>query len=161
QNIVIGGAAGALPPVIGWAAVTGSVSIESLVLFGIIFLWTPPHFWALALYKSDDYARAKIPMLPVVAGPVATKRQILIYAVVMALFAMTPFVLGFAGIAYAVVAAVTGIAFVALAWRVFRSEANPAGERACRELFGFSILYLLLLFAVLLVEATGFVGGAA
>ncbi|SDB28493.1 heme o synthase [Bauldia litoralis] len=161
QNIVIGGAAGALPPVIGWAAVTGTVSIESLVLFAIIFLWTPPHFWALSLYKTEDYRRAGVPMLPVVAGAAATRRQILAYSVVMALAAMAPFVLGFAGIAYAVIAGVSGIAFVGLALRVYRSEANPAGERAARDLFAFSILYLFVLFAVLLVEALGFGGGLA
>ncbi|MEQ8700140.1 MAG: heme o synthase, partial [Bauldia litoralis] len=161
QNIVIGGAAGALPPVIGWAAVTGTVSLESLVLFAIIFLWTPPHFWALSLYKTEDYRRAGVPMLPVVAGAAATRRQILAYSVVMALAAMAPFVLGFAGIAYAVIAGVSGIAFVGLALRVYRSEANPAGERAARDLFAFSILYLFVLFAVLLVEALGFGGGLA
>ncbi|MEQ9692483.1 MAG: UbiA family prenyltransferase, partial [Bauldia litoralis] len=127
----------------------------------IIFLWTPPHFWALSLYKTEDYRRAGVPMLPVVAGAAATRRQILAYSVVMALAAMAPFVLGFAGIAYAVIAGVSGIAFVGLALRVYRSEANPAGERAARDLFAFSILYLFVLFAVLLVEALGFGGGLA
>jgi protoheme IX farnesyltransferase len=135
--------------------------MESLVLFAIIFLWTPPHFWALSLYKTEDYKRAGIPMLPVVAGAAATRRQILIYAVVMALAAMAPFALGFAGVIYAGVAAVTGIAFVGLALRVYRSEANAAGERAARDLFAYSILYLFLLFAILLAEASGFGGGLA
>ena len=158
QNIVIGGAAGALPPVIGWAAVTGGVGIESLVLFAIIFLWTPPHFWALSLYRADDYRRAGVPMLPVVAGPAATRRQILIYSVVLSIAALAPFALGFAGPTYLVVAAVAGAGFVGLAVRVYRSEANAAGERAARDLFAYSVLYLFLLFAVLLGEAIA--GGA-
>ena len=153
QNIVIGGAAGALPPVIGWAAVTGTVSVESLVLFAIIFLWTPPHFWALSLYRADDYERAGVPMLPVVAGAAATRRQILIYSVVLAVAAMAPFVLGFGGRLYGAVAAVTGVIFVAFAVRVFRSRDDQAGESAARNLFAYSILYLFLLFAVLLAEA--------
>jgi heme o synthase len=158
QNIVIGGAAGALPPVIGWAAVTGSVSVESLVLFAIIFLWTPPHFWALSLYRADDYRRAGVPMLPVVAGPAATRRQILIYSVVMSIAALAPYALGFAGLAYLGVAAVAGAGFVGCAVRVYRSEANAAGERTARDLFAYSVLYLFLLFAVLLGEAIA--GGA-
>jgi len=153
QNIVIGGAAGALPPVIGWAAVTGGVGVESLVLFAIIFLWTPPHFWALSLYRADDYRRAGVPMLPVVAGAAATRRQILIYSVILSIAALAPFALGFAGLAYLAVAAVTGAGFVGLAVRVYRSEANSAGERAARNLFAYSVLYLFLLFAVLLGEA--------
>jgi heme o synthase len=160
QNIVIGGAAGALPPVIGWAAVTGGVGFESLVLFAIIFLWTPPHFWALSLYRSDDYKRAGVPMLPVVAGPAATRRHILIYSVVLAVAGLAPFALGFAGPIYAAVVSVAGVAFVGLAVRVYRSRADAAGERAARDLFAYSVLYLFLLFAVLLAEAIGFnVGG--
>jgi protoheme IX farnesyltransferase len=155
QNIVIGGAAGALPPVIGWAAVTGSVGIESLVLFAIIFLWTPPHFWALSLYKTDDYRRAGIPMLPVVAGAAATRRQILIYSIMLVLAALAPVALGFAGPVYGVVAAISGAAFMAFAVQVYRSRQDVAGERAARNLFAFSILYLFLLFAVLLAEAVG------
>jgi protoheme IX farnesyltransferase len=161
QNIVIGGAAGALPPVIGWAAVTGSVSIESLALFLIIFLWTPPHFWALSLYRSDDYARAGVPMLPVVSGAVATKRQILIYSVVLAVLAAAlPPLLHFATAAYGVIAAALGVLFVWLAWQVYRMPDSDTEMKPARRLFAYSMLYLFLLFAILLVEG-GFRGWTA
>jgi protoheme IX farnesyltransferase len=150
QNIVIGGAAGAFPPMIGWAAVTGSLSLEPILLFAIIFIWTPPHFWALALYKTEDYARAGIPMLPVVAGEVVTRRHILLYTLLLVPVAIAPWPLGFAGVMYGVTSVVTGAIMLLLAWQVFR-ERRPA-ERACRNLFAFSILYLFLLFAVLLVD---------
>jgi protoheme IX farnesyltransferase len=150
QNIVIGGAAGAFPPMIGWAAVTGSVSLESILLFAIIFFWTPPHFWALALYKRDDYARAGIPMLPVVAGDASTRRQILIYTLILVPLGIAPWALGYAGLLYAAVSAVTGAIMVMLAVQVFREE-RPV-DRAARRLFAFSILYLFLLYATLLVE---------
>lgn len=150
QNIVIGGAAGAFPPMIGWAAVTGSVSLESILLFLIIFFWTPPHFWALALYKRDDYARAGIPMLPVVAGDAATCRQILIYTLILAPLGIAPWALGYAGVLYGAVAAVTGAVMVLLAVQVLR-EVRPT-DRAARKLFAFSILYLFLLYATLLIE---------
>jgi heme o synthase len=158
QNIVIGGAAGALPPVIGWAAVTGSVAIEPLVLFLIVFLWTPPHFWALSLYRSDDYARAGVPMLPVVAGAARTKREIVVYSVVLTFFAaIAPTALGFATPAYAAVAAGLGAVFVWLAWQVYRMPADDGEMRPARRLFAWSMLYLFLLFAILLVE-NGFQG---
>ena len=150
QNIVIGGAAGAFPPMIGWAAATGSLSLEPVLLFLIIFFWTPPHFWALALYKSDDYARAGIPMLPVVAGDLSARRQILRYTLILVPLGVAPWVFGFAGPLYGLTAAVTGAIMVVLAWQVF-CERRPA-ERASKQLFAFSILYLFLLFAVLLVE---------
>ncbi|HXX25097.1 MAG TPA: heme o synthase [Pseudolabrys sp.] len=150
QNIVIGGAAGAFPPMIGWAAVTGSLSLEPIVLFLIIFFWTPPHFWALALYKADDYKRAGIPMLPVVAGDVTARRQILRYTLILAPLGFAPWALGYAGLLYGVTAFVAGVSMVALAWQVF-CERSPV-ERASKQLFAFSILYLFLLFAVLLVE---------
>ncbi len=150
QNIVIGGAAGAFPPMIGWASVTGSLSLEPILLFAIIFIWTPPHFWALALYKTEDYARAGIPMLPVVAGEVVTRRHILLYTLLLVPVAIAPWPLGFAGALYGVTSVVTGAIMLWLAWQVFR-ERRP-DERACRNLFAFSILYLFLLFAVLLVE---------
>lgn len=150
QNIVIGGAAGAFPPMIGWAAVTGSLSLEPMLLFLIIFLWTPPHFWALALYRTDDYARAGIPMLPVVAGDVSTRRHILLYTLVLVPVGVAPWILGYAGMLYGAVSAVTGAIMLALAWQVL-NERHPI-ERACRNLFTFSILYLFLLFATLLVE---------
>ena len=154
QNIVIGGASGALPPVIGWAAVTGTVGMEAVVLFAIIFMWTPPHFWALALYRSRDYERAGIPMLPVVAGPDATRRQILIYSLALAPIGLIPAFIGLGSTLYAVSASLLGAVFVALAIRVYtRREGRPA-ERAAKQLFTYSIVYLMLLFAVLLVEHT-------
>jgi protoheme IX farnesyltransferase len=152
QNIVIGGAAGAFPPMIGQAAVSGAVGLETLVLFLIIFLWTPPHFWALALVKADDYARAGVPMLPNVAGPDATRRQILLYTVLLAPCGLAPAFLGFGGLAYAVVATLGGASMTALAIQVFRRRAGEPAIRAAQHLFGFSILYLFLLFAVLLAE---------
>jgi len=150
QNIVIGGAAGAFPPMIGWAAVTGSLSLEPLLLFLIIFFWTPPHFWALALYKADDYKRAGIPMLPVVAGDLTARRQILRYTMILTPLGIAPWALGFAGPLYGLTAAAAGAIMMVLAWQVF-CERRPA-ERASKQLFAFSILYLFLLFAVLLVE---------
>ena len=129
QNIVIGGAAGALPPVIGWAAATGNIGLEPLVLFLIIFLWTPPHFWALALNRSDDYARAGVPMLPVVAGSAATKRQILIYSLLLLPVSLLPWVLGFAGAIYGAIAAIWGALFIALALRLSRSRARRIAGR--------------------------------
>ncbi len=152
QNIVIGGASGALPPMIGWAAVTGSVSLESAVLFLIIFIWTPPHFWALALYRSRDYERAGIPMLPVTAGPDATRLQILIYSLVLAPIGLIPAFIGLGGTLYAVSASLLGAVFVALAIRVYIRREGRKAERAARRLFSYSILYLMLLFAVLLAE---------
>ena len=150
QNIVIGGAAGAFPPMIGWAAATGSISLEPILLFAIIFFWTPPHFWALALYKSDDYARAGVPMLPVVAGDMTTRRQILLYTLILVPLGIAPWALGFAGAFYGATAIVTGAVMLLLAWQVFR-ERRPA-DAASRKMFAFSILYLFLLFAVLLVD---------
>jgi protoheme IX farnesyltransferase len=150
QNIVIGGAAGALPPVIGWAAATGEIGFEPLALFLIIFLWTPPHFWALALNRTDDYARAGVPMLPIVAGRVATTRQILIYSGLLALASELPWALGFAGAAYGAIAAICGALFLLLAVQVNRSVG--ADRRAAQRLFLFSIAYLFMLFAALLVD---------
>ncbi|MGA2940926.1 MAG: heme o synthase [Xanthobacteraceae bacterium] len=149
QNIVIGGAAGALPPVIGWAAATGSIAVEPIVLFLIIFFWTPPHFWALSLYRTEDYVRAGIPMLPVVAGATETRRQILLYTLILAPLGATPWLLGYAGLGYGVVALVTGAIMIALALRV-RTERED--HKASKQLFAFSILYLFLLFAILLVD---------
>jgi protoheme IX farnesyltransferase len=153
QNIVIGGVAGALPPMIGWAAVTGGIGIESIVLFLIIFLWTPPHSWALALYRSDDYARAGVPMLPVAAGHGATKRQILLYSLPLAVAAVAPAFLGMAGLVYGLVAALLGAVFVRLAWNVYRMEPGDVFMGPARRLFAFSLLYLFLLFAMLLAGA--------
>ncbi|MEE8098837.1 MAG: heme o synthase [Hyphomicrobium sp.] len=152
QNIVIGGAAGAFPPMIGWAAVTGSVSVESVLMFLIIFVWTPPHFWALALYRCRDYERAGVPMLPVVAGTEETRRQIWLYSLILVPLAITPVLIGLAGIVYGVVSAVLGAVFLYLAWKVRRITEGREADQAARRLFVFSILYLFLLFAVLLVE---------
>jgi protoheme IX farnesyltransferase len=150
QNIVIGGAAGAFPPMIGWAAATGSLSAEPVLLFMIIFFWTPPHFWALALTRTEDYARAGIPMLPVTAGDVSTRWQILAHTLILVPLGVAPYALGYTGALYGTVAAISGAIMLVLAWQVFR-ERRPA-ERASKHLFAFSILYLFLLFAVLLVE---------
>ena len=152
QNIVIGGAAGAVPPMIGWAAATGSVSVESFVLFLIIFMWTPPHFWALALLRSDDYARAGVPMLPVVRGADETRRQILIYSLILAPLGMVPAIIGLGGTLYMVVAAMLGSLFVVLALDCYREREGEKADRAAKHLFAYSVLYLFLLFAVLLIE---------
>jgi protoheme IX farnesyltransferase len=152
QNIVIGGAAGAFPPMIGWAAATGGVSIEPCLLFFIIFFWTPPHFWALSLNRADDYARARVPMLPVVAGAEETRWQILLYSVALVPIGAAPWLLGFADAIYGVTAVLGGVLMVAFAWRVRNERDGPGGERAAQQLFAFSILYLFVLFAVLLVE---------
>ncbi|WOH81160.1 heme o synthase [Bradyrhizobium sp. BEA-2-5] len=152
QNIVIGGAAGALPPVVAWAAVTGTVDVEPLLLFAIIFFWTPPHFWALALFRSDDYARAGIPMLPNVAGPDATRLQILLYTIVLIAVAAAPWALGYFDAVYGIVSLILGAGMLWLAIEVYRRREGTAANRATRRLFAFSILYLFALFAVLLAE---------
>jgi protoheme IX farnesyltransferase len=151
QNIVIGGAAGALPPMIGWAAATGGIAVEPVLLFLIIFFWTPPHFWALSLYRADDYARAGVPMLPVVAGEGITRRHILIYTLLLAPLGVTPWLLGYAGPLYGIAAATVGAIMIALALRV---RAERGGYAASKQMFAFSILYLFLLFAILLVDRT-------
>ncbi len=157
QNIVIGGAAGAFPPMIGWAAVTGEISLASIALFLLIFMWTPPHFWALALYRTGDYAKAGVPMLPVVAGARATKVQMLVYTVLLFPLALAPWALGLAGAVYAAAAAVLGLLFILAAVRVW----FDSGERAARQMFAFSILYLFLLFTLLIVDrAPGLLGGS-
>jgi protoheme IX farnesyltransferase len=148
QNIVIGGAAGALPPVIGWTAATGEIALEPLVLFLIVFLWTPPHFWALALNRADEYARAGVPMLPVVAGRSETTRQMLVHSVLLVPISLLPWALGFAGIIYGVAASVGGAIFVVLALQL--DSSTSADRRAPHRLFAFSILYLFVLFAALL-----------
>ena len=148
QNIVIGGAAGALPPVIGWAAVTGGISLESILLFAIIFIWTPPHFWALALVKNGDYKAAGIPMLPVVAGEDETRKQILIYALLLAPLAVIPSFIGMASWVYGGFATVAGAIFVALSWRIWSSKSNLLAMR----LFAYSIVYLFLVFLGLVLD---------
>ncbi len=168
HNIVIGGAAGAFPPMIGWIAATGTVDVNAAILFGIIFLWTPPHFWALALYKAGDYEKAGVPMLPVVAGAKVTRRQIMAYSIALAAIAQLPIITGLGGLLYALVAGALSLAFLGLALRVLRSRAGEGGmevaassadlyevrkgDKAARDLFGFSILFLFALFAALLAE---------
>jgi protoheme IX farnesyltransferase len=154
QNIVIGGAAGAFPPMIGWAVVTGNVGIESLLLFLIIFMWTPPHFWALALYRCRDYERVGVPMLPVVAGPQETRKQILIYSVLLVPLGIVPYFIGLGGIAYLVSSVALGLGFLGLAVKVYFTTEGREADTAARQLFWFSILYLYVLFSVLLVEAS-------
>jgi len=148
QNIVIGGAAGAFPPMIGWAAVTGDVGWGAIALFAIIFFWTPPHFWALSLYRAGDYATAGVPMLPVVAGPVETKRQMLLYTLVLWPVALAPWLLGITGALYAAGALLLSAAFTGSAILVYRDTT----DRSARRMFAFSLLYLLLIFSLLLVD---------
>ena len=151
HNIVIGGAAGAFPPIIGWASVTGDVSLVSIVLFAIIFMWTPPHFWALALWRCGDYARAGVPMLPVVAGARETRRQILVYTLLLAPLGVVPALMGFSGLAYGVAATVLGGLFVLSAVLVWRADDDD--HRPAKQLFGYSILYLFALYGALLVDS--------
>jgi protoheme IX farnesyltransferase len=152
QNIVIGGAAGAFPPMIGWAAATGGVGLESVLLFLIVFLWTPPHFWALSLLRAGEYARAGVPMLPVVAGRAETKRQILLYTGVLVPVSLAPWLLNFSGAVYGIAALAAGGLFAVLAWRLWVADDGRPTELAGRRLFAFSILYLFVLFAALLVD---------
>ena len=152
QNIVIGGAAGAFPPIIGWVAKTGSIDLEPILLFLIIFFWTPPHFWALALSRAHEYARAGVPMLPVTAGEAATRRQILFYTVLLAPLGVTPWLFGHAGLSYGLVAIAGGIMMLWLAIRVWRPGAGKNSHAAGKKLFGYSIVYLFVLFAALLAE---------
>ena len=153
QNIVIGGAAGAFPPMIGWAAVTGNVSVESIVLFAIIFLWTPPHFWSLALFRKSDYEDAAVPMMPNVLGDAATRFQTFAYAVLLALCGLLPAVLGFASLYFGILSALLGVWFVYLAWNVWRNESSGPDFANEKRLFGFSIVYLFTLFGALAVDA--------
>ncbi|MEN8195410.1 MAG: heme o synthase [Pseudomonadota bacterium] len=151
QNIVIGGAAGAFPPMIGWAAVTGDIGLAPVILFAIIFMWTPPHFWALALYRAGDYARAGVPMLPVVAGRDETKRQMLLYTVLLVPVTLAPWLLGFSGAVYGATATLLSLGFLGCAVRVWRERAG-AGDANAKRMFGFSILYLFLIFAALVAD---------
>jgi len=149
QNIVIGGGAGAFPPLIGWAAVTGDVTLMPMLLFAIIFMWTPPHFWALALFMKADYGAAGIPMLPNVAGRKETRKQILLYSFVMAAATMVPFAIGEASLVYGVAATLLNIGFIALAFAVWRNTATEASDmQPEKRLFAYSILYLFALFAI-------------
>ena len=157
QNIVIGGAAGAFPPVIGWVAVTGSVDLIPLILFAIVFIWTPPHFWSLALWANDDYRRAGVPMLPVVAGAKETRKQIVLYSLLLVPVTLVPWYLGFSGAIYGVAAAVLGLGFLVCVARVFTDKQDAAGvsltnDAPARAAFKYSILYLFVLFAALAVD---------
>jgi protoheme IX farnesyltransferase len=154
QNIVIGGLAGALPPAIAWAAKAGTLSLDPLLLVAIIFMWTPPHFWALSLLQKNDYAAAKVPMLPVTNGVKSTRRHIFAYTLLLAPLGAAPVLTHLGGMIYASVSIVGGAAFILLAARVLRSQAGEGGaaDKPARELFGFSILYLFALFAALLVD---------
>ena len=155
QNIVIGGAAGAFPPMVGWAAVTGDVSISSIVLFAIIFMWTPPHFWALSLYRRGDYEKAGVPMLPVVSGVAETKRQILLYTLLLAPLGTVPAMIGMASWYFGAVAAFLGVVFIAMAVGILRDT----GDAYAKRTFTFSLLYLSLLFAALIADrALGLAG---
>ena len=157
QNIVIGGAAGAFPPVIGWVAVTGSVDLIPLVLFGIIFIWTPPHFWSLALWANDDYRRAGVPMLPVVAGAKQTRRQILLYTIILVPLTLAPYLMGFSGLLYGLTAAVLGLLFLQHVYRVLTDKQDAAGnsltsDAPANAAFKFSVLYLFALFGAFAID---------
>jgi len=152
QNIVIGGAAGAFPPMVAYAAITGTVSLSSLALFALIFIWTPPHFWALALVKSEEYAKAGIPMLPTVAGPDRTRRDILLYTLLLVPAGALPYLMGFASIYYGLLSGALGLMFLVLAVRVYRNRSGDLANKIAMDLFKFSILYLFLLFAALIFE---------
>jgi heme o synthase len=157
QNIVIGGAAGAFPPVIGWAAVTGSVDLLPLVLFAIVFFWTPPHFWSLALFANSDYQRAGVPMLPVVAGARETRRQIVIYTLLLVPLSLLPWLIGFSGLVYGVAALVLDAGFIVSVWRVAMDRQDDSGvsltnDAPAKVAFKYSILYLFVLFAALAVD---------
>ena len=153
QNIVIGGAAGAFPPMIGWAAATGQIGLESVIQFLIIFFWTPPHFWALALFKSGDYGRAGIPMMPNVAGEASTKRQIFAYALLVAVIGVLPSVFGGASVVYGAISAALGAGFVWYSWKVLRMPEFDRTMKPAKALFGYSLIYLFVIFAALLVDS--------
>ena len=152
QNIVIGGAAGALPPVVAYAAATGTMAIEPWVLFTIIFIWTPPHFWALALVKAAEYERAGVPMMPNAKGPDRTRTEILVYSILLAPIGVAPWLMGFASVVYGVVAIIGGGFMIAYAVNVYRVRQGAAGDKAAMKLFGISILYLFALFGLLVIE---------
>jgi heme o synthase len=151
-NIVIGGAAGAFPPMIGWIAATGTISVESVVLFMIIFLWTPPHFWALSLYRLKDYRDVGVPMLPVVSGTDETRRQILLYSIPYVAVTFVPVFMGFAGLLYLTIAAVSGVVFLWFTVQTYRIREGAQADKTAKKLFSFSILHLFMIFAVLLIE---------
>jgi len=152
QNIVIGGAAGALPPIIGWAIATNEISLEPIILFLIIFVWTPSHFWALSLYKSDDYRKAKIPMLPITSGIKTTKLNILIYAFILFPIALAPFLLNYSGKVYLTLAVVLSAYYIFISYKLFREKNSVKEKKLATKLFGYSILYLFMIFTGILTD---------
>ena len=152
QNIVIGGAAGALPPVIGWAIATGDISLQSILLFLIIFIWTPSHFWALSLYKTEDYRKAKIPMLPITSGIKTTKINIFIYALLLFPIVLTPFFLKYFGLIYLIISGTLGIYYVFMCFRLLKTNKSVIEKKLAKNIFGFSILYLFFIFTSILID---------
>ena len=152
QNIVIGGAAGALPPVIGWTIATGNISVEPLILFLIIFLWTPSHFWALSLYKSGDYKKAKIPMLPIISGAKTTKTNILVYALIMSPAVIAPYFFNFASIFYLIISSIMTMYYIYLCFKLYGSKITKISNIIARKIFIYSIFYLFFIFLILLID---------
>ncbi len=152
QNIVIGGAAGALPPVIGWAIATNNISLEPIILFLIIFIWTPSHFWALSLYKSDDYRKAKIPMLPITSGIKTTKLNILVYSLILFPIAIAPFIFGFLGEIYLASATLLSGYYIFISYKLFKAKNKTIEKKLATKLFAYSILYLFMIFAIILLD---------
>ena len=152
QNIVIGGAAGALPPVIGWTIATGNISFEPLILFLIIFLWTPSHFWALSLYKSSDYKKAKIPMLPIISGTKTTKLNILVYALIMSPAVLAPYFFNFASTIYLIITSIMTTYYIYLCFKLYNSKIAKASNKIARKIFIYSIFYLFFIFLILLID---------
>ena len=152
QNIVIGGAAGALPPVIGWTIATGSISVEPLILFLIIFLWTPSHFWALSLYKSGDYKKAKIPMLPIISGAKTTKINILVYALIMSPAVIAPYFFNFASLFYLIASSIMTVYYIYLCFKLYSSKIAKVSNKIARKIFIYSIFYLFFIFLILLID---------
>ena len=152
QNIVIGGAAGALPPVIGWSIATNSISLEPIILFLIIFVWTPSHFWALSLYKADDYRKAKIPMLPITSGVRKTKLNIFIYALILFLIVLLPYFLSFSGLTYFLFSTILSSYYILISYKLLKENNSNKEKKLATKLFGYSILYLFLIFVLILVD---------
>ena len=152
QNIVIGGAAGALPPIIGWAIATNQISLEPIILFLIIFIWTPSHFWALSLYKSDDYRKAKIPMLPITSGVKTTKLNILIYAIILFPIAIAPYMLNFSGLIYFISSSILSSYYIFISYQLFKEKNSIKEKKIATKLFTYSILYLFAIFMFVLID---------
>ena len=152
QNIVIGGAAGALPPIIGWAIATNQITLEPIILFLIIFIWTPSHFWALSLYKSEDYRKAKIPMLPITSGIKTTKLNILTYAIILFPIAISPFFLSFSGTVYLISAVILSTYYVFISYKLFKEKNSVKEKKIATKLFGYSIFYLFMIFTSILID---------